>query len=103
MDVFVFEITVEKKVGSTSNVLHKVSYDISLNELKAVLKTYENNSLVYTPDAGLYWLRKGNKQPVSICNDQDFQACKNEYRGENVRIACRAVSLSGKKIMLNMF
>lgn len=92
-----YEITAEKKVLSTANILHKVTNDISLNEVKAILKTYDSESLFYTPTPGLYWLRKGNKQPVNLSTEQDFEACKNEYQCQNLRIACRAISLSGKK------
>lgn len=101
MDIFVYEMSPDKKVLTTSNVLHKVNCDTSLQELITLLKTYDDESLIYTPAQGLYWLRKGGKQPVSLCKEQDLEICKKEYNGKNLRLACCTVGLqkqsAGKK------
>ena len=46
------------------------------------------------PANGMYWLRKGSKQPVLMKNDVDFEVGKKEYSGSNsMRIACTAVDV----------
>ncbi|KAK3753355.1 hypothetical protein QZH41_018860, partial [Actinostola sp. cb2023] len=92
-DIFVYEMAKDMKVCTTANVLHKVSRDASLKEITTLLQTYLDEAIVYTPAKGLYWLRKGAKQPVSLRTEQDLQSCKNEYKGQNIRLACHAIQL----------
>ena len=51
---------------------------------------------VYVPTSGLFWLRKGTKQCVSLKTDQDFISAINEYTSKNgqispINIACLTV------------
>ena len=84
------------KVSTTSNVLHDVSGIATLDEIITLLKTFESPDIMYNPGRGLYWLRKNGKQPVSLRNDQDLKLCKNEYRGQSLRIACNTISLDNQ-------
>lgn len=106
MDVFVYEMTADKKVLTTSNVLHKVSCDAKLEEITTLLQTYPSDTTIYTPTTGLFWLRKGTKQPVSLSSDQDLDTCKAEYKSQSMRLACRVVDIQravGKEGLLLYF
>lgn len=35
---------------------------------------------MFNPAKGLYWLRKGKKQLVSLKSPEDLQTCKDEYK-----------------------
>lgn len=50
------------------------------------------NSTIYTPQNGLYWLRKGTKNPVVLKTEKDLEGCKNEY-DKSLRIACAVVNV----------
>jgi hypothetical protein len=90
IDVFVHELSQDLKVSANADVLHKVSSDSSIEEIITMLQTYDSAEKVYIPSKGLYWLRKGSKQIVSLRKAEDLQTCKEEYKG-NIRVACHAV------------
>lgn len=89
------ELSKDMKVSSNSDVLHKVSADSTIQEINTLLKTYSNDEKVYTPSKGLYWLRKGSKQIVSLRNEEDLAKCKEEYKQLCIRLACHAIYLKG--------
>ena len=93
-DIFVFELSQDMKVMGHADVLHKVSKDSTIDDITVLLRTYEDNNKFYNPSKGLFWLRKGTKQLVSLKSSDDLQACKDEYKGD-IRIACPTVRTSG--------
>lgn len=82
------------KVVGHADVLHKVSKDSTIDDITILLRTYEDSNKLYNPSKGLFWLRKGTKQLVSLKSSEDLQACKDEYNGD-IRIACHTVRTSG--------
>lgn len=91
-DIYVYELGPDSKVLGHADVLHKVSADATLEENTVLLRTYQDEKKMYNPSKGLFWLRKGTKQLVSLKSPEDLQACKNEYKS-NLRIACHTVNL----------
>ena len=69
MDIYVFEINEDMKVIGHADVLHKVDKDATLDEIIALLRTYKEK--LYDPSKGLFWLRKGSKQLVSLAFMQE--------------------------------
>ena len=61
------------KVLGHADVLHKVCSDSTLEDITVLLKTYEDDKKIYNPAKGLYWLRKGTKQLVSLKSPEDLQ------------------------------
>lgn len=82
------------KVMGHADILHKVSRDATIDDITILLRTYQDPNKIYNPSKGLFWLRKGSKQLVSLKYADDLQACKDEYKTD-IRIACHAVSSSG--------
>ena len=80
------------KVLAHADVLHKVWSDSTLEDITVLLKTYKDDNKLYAPAKGVYWLRKGTKQLVSLKSAEDLQASQDEYKG-NLRLACHTVSL----------
>ncbi|KXJ11166.1 hypothetical protein AC249_AIPGENE11745 [Exaiptasia diaphana] len=107
IDLFLFEVSKtnkgEPKLSKTASVLHDISPDVTLEELKCLLRQSETSgSVMFAPSAGLYWLRKGSKQMVELKTDNDFFSCKEEYKDATkdkklscIRIACAAIDLNG--------
>lgn len=87
-----FEINEEMKVIGHADVLHKVGKDVTLDEIIALLRTYKDK--LYDPSKGLFWLKKGSKQLVSLRSSDDLHSCKNEYTGD-IRIACQIARSKG--------
>lgn len=80
------------KVLGHADVLHKVCSDSSIEDITCLLRTYEDSKKMFNPAKGLYWLRKGKKQLVSLKSKEDLQTCKDEYKGD-LHLACHTVSL----------
>ena len=100
-DVYVHELSPDMKVSSESDVLHRVSNNSSLLAIVALLKTYEEEKKMYTPAKGLFWIRKGTKQIVSLRGTEDLEACKLEYKGsKSIHLACQAVNLEKGTVFL---
>lgn len=53
-----------------------------------------NNDVVYVSRKAIYWLRKGNKQPVLLKTEEDLETCKTKYGTGSIRIACTVVNVS---------
>ncbi|KAK3745997.1 hypothetical protein QZH41_017315 [Actinostola sp. cb2023] len=108
MDVFVFEATKSKtakngdmKLSQTSVVLRGFSIEKALSKLKESLKTTDTTTLVFVPSKGLFWLRKGNKQIVSLNTDDDLKCCIENYKDakgnvKTIRIACASLDTTFK-------
>jgi len=99
MDVFVFEATRDMKLSKTSVVLHGFARDCSLSEMKKRLQTMDGSSMVFIPSKGLFWLRKGSKQMVSLSSDEDLKCCIAEYTDTKgnvraIRIACMSINFT---------
>lgn len=75
-----------------ADVLHKVCSDSTIEDIICLLRTYQDDKKMYNPAKGLYWLRKGKEQLVSLKSPEDLQTCKDEYKG-NLCLACHTVSL----------
>lgn len=90
-----FEIFVHKleegtgKISNTAELIHAV--DRSAKLWKIIELKIDNEDSLYFPRKGIYWLRKGNKQPVFLKTDEDLETCKKEYGTESLRIACTVV------------
>ena len=94
MEAFLYPF-IDGKVGNTSQVIHSISKSTNLKELIDLIVLQNTTQIVYVPNEGVYWLRKGNKQPVAMKTDMDLEICKNEYSGgKSIRIACTAVEKS---------
>lgn len=94
IDIFVHQVNQDLKISTNSDVIHKVRANSSVADVKSLLESYGCTEKVYVPTKGLYWIRKGTKQLVSLRNDEDLATCKQEYTKEGIRIACRAFSLA---------
>lgn len=86
------------KISSSAEIIHRVGIDSTVEDIINLLNN--KSGTCYIPK-GVFWLRKGNKNPVSLKTDEDLQKCKQEYRGTNsIRIACPVVKspnmLNGK-------
>ncbi|KAK3735151.1 hypothetical protein QZH41_010928, partial [Actinostola sp. cb2023] len=85
------------RVSSNSSVIHKVGKDNDLNSIKALLRSHSANDITCVPSYGLYWLRKGSKEPVALNTDDDLTSCKQEYLSKtgrqlaSIRLACRFI------------
>lgn len=101
MDIFLHEITKDMKVSADAEIVHKVNCDTTYKDLVTLLKTYESQEKVYTPSKGLYYLRKGTKQLVSLKQDNDLEKCKEEYSCKQLRLACHVVHMNGKQSTLS--
>lgn len=81
-----------------------------MHQLASKLRCFEGD-VIYVPTSGLYWLRKGTKQCVSIKNDEDLKSAITEYTSKNgqissINIACLAVDKpkpSGTVMSLSIF
>ena len=85
-DVFVHGIE-EGKVSSSAEVIHNVE-TLSVKDIIDSLNKAENSHYYYAPKDGIYWLRKGSKNPVVLKNEEDLQKCRDEYGTSSIRIAC---------------
>lgn len=91
MDAFLYTF-LNDKCGTTAHIIHNLSRSITVQQLRETIVLQNNAQTVYTPRDGVYWLRKGNKQPVALNTDMDLEMCKQEYSGtKSIRIACAAV------------
>lgn len=95
MDIFLHEITKDMKVSADAELVHQVNCDTNYKDLVITLKTYESQEKVYNPSKGLYYLRKGTKQLVSLKQDNDLEKCKEEYGYKQIRLACHVVHMNG--------
>lgn len=86
------ELGPDLKVLGHADVLHKVSSHSTIEDITCLLRTYEDDKKMFNPAKGLYWLRKGKKQLVSLKSPEDLQTCKDEYKGD-FHLACHTVSL----------
>ena len=92
-----FEIFVHKleegtgKISNTAELIHAV--DRSTKLWKIIELKIDNEDSLYVPRKGIYWLRKGNKQPVLLKTDEDLETCKKEYGTGSIRIACSVVDV----------
>lgn len=111
MDVFLFEVSKnqrgEPKISKTASVLHNIATDITLGDLKCLLRQNEtSSSAIFVPSAGLYYVRKGCKQMVDLKTENDLISCKEEYKDmkdkklSHIRIACATVDINGTAIGL---
>lgn len=98
MDVFLFVVSKsgkgEPKLSKTASVIHNVSKDITLVELKELVRARESQTFMFVPVSGFYWLRKGTKQMVDLKNEADFRHCKDEYKDSGIRIACSTIDIN---------
>lgn len=102
-DVFLFDVTNNKKgepvVSKHSSIIHGIAQDCSLQDLKSLIRTHEDQSgTVYVPATGLFWLRKGTKQLVKLNVKADLDNCKKEYskpKLQSIRLACVSVKRTG--------
>ena len=89
-----FDIFVHKleegigKISNTAEVMHAVDRSAKLSKIIELLLKIDTEDSLYVPSKGIYWLRKGNKQPVLLKTDEDLETCKKEYGTESLRIAC---------------
>lgn len=86
------ELGPDLKVLGHADVLHKVSSHSTIEDITCLLRTYEDDKKMFNPAKGLYWLRKGKKQLVSLKSPEDLQTCKDEYKGD-LHLACHTVRL----------
>ena len=86
---------IDGKVGTTAQAIHNISKTTDLKKLIDLIVLQNTLQRVYAPSEGVYWLRKGSKQPVSMKTDMDLDICKKEYSGgKSIRIACTAIDKS---------
>lgn len=79
-----------EKIFSSAEIIHGVERDASLQDIINLINN--KSDTCYIPKKGIFWLRKGNKNPVSLKTDEDLQKCQQEYRGSNsIRLACAIV------------
>ena len=93
-DIFVHKL--EEGTGKISNaaeVIHNVDRSAKLSKIIEFLLKIDNEVSLYVPRKGIYWLRKGNKQPVLLKTDEDLETCKKEYGTGSIRIACTVVDV----------
>ncbi|KAK3747393.1 hypothetical protein QZH41_012088, partial [Actinostola sp. cb2023] len=99
MDIFVFEAKEVKgkiQVFGAAKTLHKVSRDTTLDEIKVILRSYDDREIVFVPLKGLYWLKKGTKQCVTLKDDSDLEKAKEQYKASNLCLACATLSMASK-------
>lgn len=90
MDVFLYEV-VDGKISTSSRIIHNVSTRATIKELTNLIHGQICDDVIFVPTKGMYWLRKGSKQLVSMKSQEDFEAGKKEYAESNIRIACVTV------------
>ncbi|KXJ23339.1 uncharacterized protein LOC110250738 [Exaiptasia diaphana] len=88
MDVFLYAVGIDGKVSSSSEIIHNVSTTTTLKELTNLILEHSRDDTIYAPTKGIWWMRKGSKQLVSMKTEEDFHAGAQEYNETNVRIAC---------------
>ena len=76
MEAFLYPF-IDGKVGNTSQVIHSISKSTDLKELIDLIVLQNTTQIVYVPNEGAHWLRKGNKQPVAMKTDMDLEICKS--------------------------
>lgn len=96
-DVFIHPY-VNGKVLPTADTLHNLSHSETLSNIILMIVSLETENL-YAPKKGLFWLRKGTKQPVALKSDEDLASCRREYGLKvPIRIACECIiDIAGKK------
>ena len=98
LQIFVYKATQKNKqikVSGSADVLRDVSKQSTVQQLANRLRFIDGDA-VYVPTSGLFWLRKGTKQCVSLKTDDDFMLAINEYTSKNghispINIACFTV------------
>ena len=71
-----------RKRSNTAEVIHNVDIHAKLS------KTIDNIiDPLYVPREGIYWLRKGNKQPVLLKSDKIWKHARRKYGTGSIRIA----------------
>ena len=102
-DIFVHKLEEGTgKISNTAEVIHNVDRSAKLSKIIELLLKIDNEDSLYVPRKGIYWLRKGNKQPVLLKTDEDLETCKKEYGTGSIRIACTVVdvgSSSGTRLI----
>ncbi|KAL9960139.1 hypothetical protein ACROYT_G033550 [Oculina patagonica] len=94
-DIFVHQIEEGTgKISNTCEVIHNVERSAKLSTITESLVKIGNDDVVYVPRKAIYWLRKGNKQPVLLKTEEDLDTCKKEYGTGSIRIACTVVNVS---------
>ena len=113
IQLFVYKATERNnqiKVSGSADILRDIPMQISVHQLASKLRCFEGD-VVYVPTSGMYWLRKGTKQCVSMKNDEDLKSAITEYTSKNgqissINIACCTVDRpkpSGAVMTLSMF
>lgn len=93
-DIFVHKLEEGTgKISNTAEVMHNVDRSAKLSNIIELLLKIDNEDSLYVPRKGIYWLRKGNKQPVLLKTDEDLETCKKEYGTGSIRIACSVVDV----------
>ena len=94
-DIFVHQLEEGTgKISNTAEVIHNVDKNANLSKIIELLMNIDNDEILYVPKKTIYWLRKGNKQPVLLKTDKDLATCKKEYGTGSIRIACSVVYAS---------
>lgn len=94
-DIFVHQIEEGTgKISNTCEVIHNVERSAKLSTITESLVKIGNDDVVYVSRKAIYWLRKGNKQPVLLKTEEDLETCKKEYGTGSIRIACTVVNVS---------
>lgn len=94
-DIFVHQLEEGTwKISNTAEVIHNVDKSANLSKIIELLMNIDNDEILYIPKKTIYWLRKGNKQPVLLKTDKDLATCKKEYGTGSIRIACSVVYAS---------
>lgn len=102
MDIFVFkaeEVRGRINVSGAAKTLHKVDKNSSLEEIKMLLRSYNDKDAVFVPLKGLYWMKKGTKQCVALQSDSDLAKAIEQYGSTNLCLACGTLSLQGSSGM----
>lgn len=93
-DIFVHKLEEGTgKISNTAEVIHNVDRSTKLSTIIELLLKIDNKDSLSVPRKGIYWLRKGNKQPVLLKTDEDLETCKKEYGTGSIRIACTVVDV----------
>ena len=66
------------KVSGSADILRDIPIQSTIQQLASKLREYDGD-VIYVHTNGLYWLRKGTKQCVSLKTDQDFRSAITEY------------------------
>lgn len=66
-DIFVHQLEEwTGKILNTVEIIHNVDRSANLSKIIGLLMTIDNDEILYVPNKTIYWLRKGNKQPVLL-------------------------------------